>query len=144
MASAAGPATDGAAILTEADVLAAADRLVAAFAATDTDAYFDCFTADATFVFHPEHERLADRAAYERLWAGWTASGWRVRSCVSSDRLVQTFGHTAVFSHTVRTVKVSDAGAEPTATTERETVVFVRDGDGVRAVHERLSPVPEA
>lgn len=129
--------------LTEAEVLAAADRLVAAFAATDTDAYFGCFTPDATFVFHPERERLGDRAAYERLWAGWTASGWRVRSCISTDRLVQTFGGTAVFSHTVRTVTVSDPGAEPDATTERETIVFVRDGDHVRAVHEHLSPVPD-
>src|SRR3954468_4014856 len=104
------------------DVLAAADRLVAAFAATDTEAYFACFAESATFVFHPEAERLDNRAAYEALWDGWLASGWRVEECHSSDRLVQVLGDSAVFSHRVHTVTSADG--ERTSLDERESIVF--------------------
>jgi ketosteroid isomerase-like protein len=128
--------------LTTDEVEAAADRLVAAFAATDTEAYFACFAESATFVFHPEPHRLDDRAAYEALWAEWVASGWRVEECESTDRLVQVQGDTAVLSHSVRTI-TSSAG-ERTTTLERESIVFVRDGDDVVAVHEHLSPAPPA
>jgi ketosteroid isomerase-like protein len=126
--------------VTEDDVLAAADALVAAFAATDTAAYFDCFTPDATFVFHPEPARLDNRAAYQALWADWLAAGWRVVSCTSTDRLVQLYGDVAVFSHAVRTT-TSEGGVEST-TDERETIVFTRVGERLLAVHEHLSPVP--
>jgi ketosteroid isomerase-like protein len=126
--------------LTTDEVLKAADHLVAVFAATDTTGYFDCFAPEATFVFHPEAARLDDRAAYERTWASWLDDGWRVESCASSDRLVQIYGDTAVFSHTVDTV--TSVGGEQTATRERETIVFVRTDDGLIAVHEHLSPVP--
>ena len=126
--------------LTEQEVLAAADALVAAFAATDTAAYFAAFTPEATFVFHPEVERFDDRATYERVWAGWLAEGWRVVSCDSSERLVQLLGDTAIFSHRVHTV--IEAGGETGASEERETIVFTRTPDGLRAVHEHLSPVP--
>ncbi|MBO9524430.1 MAG: nuclear transport factor 2 family protein [Nocardioidaceae bacterium] len=120
--------------LTTEDVLEAADHLVAAFAATDTDAYFDCFAEDATFVFHPEPARLDDRAAYERLWATWLADGWKVLECESTARLVQLLGDVAVFSHDVRTVTTDGE------THERETIVFTRQGERVLAVHEHLSP----
>ncbi|MHA3023950.1 YybH family protein [Mycobacterium sp. BMJ-28] len=122
------------------DVLAAADHLIGAFAATDTAGYFAWFSPDATFVFHPEDARLNDRAEYEALWAGWLAAGWRVRSCTSSDQLVQLYGDVAVFTHTVRTTTAQN-GIETTSD-ERETIVFVRDGDRLVAVHEHLSPVP--
>lgn len=130
------------AALTTEQVLAATDRLVAAFAATDTAAYFDCFAPSATFVFHPEPDRLDDRASYERLWAGWLADGWRVESCTSTDRLVQVHGDTGVLTHHVHTVTVVDG--ERTETDERESIVFVLDGDRVVAVHEHLSPCPVA
>ncbi|MET0897048.1 MAG: nuclear transport factor 2 family protein [Mycobacterium sp.] len=126
--------------LTTEQVTTAADTLVAAFAATDTAAYFDCFSPDATFVFHPEQTRLDDRAAYEALWATWLESGWRVVSCISSDRLVQLLGDAAVLTHTVDTV-ISEDGQLSTSR-ERESIVFVLDGDHVLAVHEHLSPVP--
>lgn len=127
------------ATLTTGQVLDATDRLVAAFAATDTRAYFGCFAPAATFVFHTEPDRLDDRASYERLWAGWIADGWRVESCDSTDRLVQLSGDTAVLSHRVRTV--TSLGGERAATDERESIVFAMiDGDLV-AVHEHLSPV---
>jgi len=126
--------------LTTKQVTTAADELVAAFAATDTDAYFACFSLDATFVFHPESARLDNRAAYEALWATWLASGWRVVSCTSSDRLIQILGDTAVLTHTVDTV-ISESGQRSTSR-ERETIVFTLDGDRVVAVHEHLSPIP--
>jgi ketosteroid isomerase-like protein len=122
------------------DVLRAADHLIAAFAATDGHGYFDCFTADASFVFHAEPGRLDDRAAYERLWASWVDAGWRVVSCDSSQRLVQVYGNTAVFSHTVDTV--TDTAGQRAATRERETIVFVHAAGRLLAVHEHLSPVP--
>ncbi|MFD7075479.1 nuclear transport factor 2 family protein [Nocardioides sp. NPDC059952] len=128
------------ATLTESQVHEAADRLVAAFAATDTAAYFACFAAEASFVFHTEPRRLDDRAAYQRLWAAWVAEGWRVESCRSSARLVQVHGDTAVFSHDVLTTTSTSGPAETTR--ERETIVFrLIDGD-LLAVHEHLSAHP--
>lgn len=128
--------------LTTDAVLAAADRLVEAFAATDTEAYFGCFAEAASFVFHPEAERLDSRAAYRALWEEWLTSGWRVEECESTDRLVQVLGDSAVFSHSVRTV--TSVAGERTTVLERESIVFVRDGDRLVAVHEHLSPTPSA
>jgi ketosteroid isomerase-like protein len=127
--------------LTADAVLAAADHLVAAFAATDTDAYFACFAESATFVFHPEAVRLDDRAAYESLWGEWLASGWRVEECESTDRLVQVLGDAAVFSHSVRTV--TSVAGERTEALERESIVFTLAGGELLAVHEHLSPAPQ-
>lgn len=126
--------------LTSDQVLTATDELIAAFAANDTTAYFACFTPDATFVFHPEDSRMNDRAAYETVWASWLESGWRVVSCISSDRLVQTFGNFAVLTHTCDTVTSADG--QQTTLRERESIVFVLDGDRLLAVHEHLSPMP--
>lgn len=128
-------------------VLAAASDIVDAFAATDGDRYFATFAPDATFVFHTEPERLGDRAAYERLWAGWVDDGWRVVSCESSDPLVQTFPGGAVFTHSVATN--IDTGEATESYRERETIVFrveqqSTDAAAPRlvAVHEHLSPMP--
>lgn len=132
--------------LDESTVLAAADRLVAAFAASDTAAYFGCFSPEATFVFHTEPARLDDRAAYEALWASWLADGWQVVACASSDRKVQLVGSTAVFSHTVRTTVRPATGSAEESYAERETIVFTttgRTGAGLVAVHEHLSPIAE-
>jgi len=123
------------------EVQAAADALVAAFASSDADAYFRCFAPGATFVFHTTDHRLESRAEYEQLWARWVAEdGFRVLSCASSAQRVQVFGDTAVFTHDVRTVVATTGGEDTTA--ERETIVFVRDGEGWTAVHEHLSPAP--
>ena len=127
--------------LSEEDVLEAAAHLVAAFAGTDTDAYFAAFAPDATFVFHPEPQRLESRAAYEALWASWLAGGWSVTACTSTDARVQIFGNSAVFSHTVTTT-AGTTGAQET-TTERETIVFTRSGNRILAVHEHLSTAPD-
>lgn len=123
----------------EGDVLAAADRIIEAFAATDTDRYFAGFHPRATFVFHTEPRTLGDRAEYERLWSGWVSTGWHVVSCDSSERVVTTVGATAVFSHSVRTV-TQDGDGTRTETRERESIVFAAAPDGgLIAVHEHLS-----
>lgn len=127
---------------TEQDVLAAADAIIEAFAATDTDAYFAGFAPDATFIFHPEPGRLNSRAAYVALWASWLASGWRVTACESTDRLVQTFPGGGVFSHTVATS--IDSADGPDSYVERESIIFRTEGDGLIAIHEHLSTVPDA
>jgi ketosteroid isomerase-like protein len=121
-----------------AEVEAAASAIVDAFTATDADRYFAAFAPDATFVFHPEPRRLDDRAQYERLWAEWVASGWRVTSCASTDRRAQVFDGGAVFTHTVDTSVVTADG--PESYRERETIVFVVDRGELVAVHEHLSP----
>lgn len=121
-------------------MLAAADAIVDAFAATDGERYFATFAPEATFVFHTEPARLDDRATYERLWTEWIESGWRVTSCTSSNRHVQTFPGGAVFAHDVDTAV--ETGDGPDAYRERETIVFRADGDRLVAVHEHLSPFP--
>ncbi|MFK4730553.1 nuclear transport factor 2 family protein [Agromyces mediolanus] len=120
------------------EALAAADAIIDAFAATDGERYFAGFAPDASFLFHTEAARLDDRAAYEALWQGWVAGGWRVLECRSSGRLVQTFPGGAVFSHDVAT-RV-DTGEGEDAYRERETIVFRVDAEGLLAVHEHLSP----
>ena len=126
------------------EVQAAADSLVAAFAATDTAAYFAAFSPDATFIFHPEAKSLESRSAYRELWDGWVAAGWRVLDCRSSERNIQVLGTTAVFSHRVATTVRTDAAGATFDSDERETIVFARAADGgVLAVHEHLSSCPE-
>ena len=128
--------------LTEPEVLAAAATLVEAFAASRTTDYFAAFAPDATFVFHTEPGRLDSRAQYEALWDSWLAEGWSVSACRSTDAMVQLFGSTAVFSHTVQTT--AGIPGEQETTQERETIVFTRSAGGVLAVHEHLSALPSS
>lgn len=127
--------------LTDDQALAALDRLVAAFGSGDTEGYFACMAADATFTFHTEPRTLASRAAYRALWDGWLRAGWRVLTCESTERVVTRRGRVAVLTHRVRTTVEVDGAAEHLD--ERETVVVARDDDGeVRVVHEHLSSTP--
>ncbi|MCF3640570.1 nuclear transport factor 2 family protein [Rhizobium sp. TRM95111] len=123
----------------EAAVLAAADRLVDAFARNDRNAYFAAFATDATFVFHNIDRRLESRAEYENEWDGWVErDGFRVLSCCSSERRVQIAGSAAIFTHTVDTRL--ELQGETLSNRERETIVFVAAGEaGWIAVHEHLS-----
>ena len=124
------------------EVLGAAQHLVQAFGRHDTTAYFDCFAPDATFIFHTSPARLASRDEYQRLWRQWeNEDDFRVQSCTSAQPVVQDLGDAAVFSHDVTTVIRTRAGEQ--AVSERETIVFRRDGDRWTAVHEHLSPHPE-
>jgi kynurenine formamidase/ketosteroid isomerase-like protein len=126
------------------EVQEAADRLVAAFAATDTEAYFAAFSSQATFIFHPEAQSLGSRSAYRTLWDNWLASGWRVVECRSSEQDIQLLGSTAVFSHRVATtVQIDREGGRDTSD-ERETIIFSRALDGsIVCVHEHLSACPQ-
>jgi uncharacterized protein (TIGR02246 family) len=127
------------------EVQAAADRLLAAFAASDTESYFASFAPDATFIFHPEAESPASRSAYRSLWDGWLASGWQVLDCSSREQHIQLLGTTAVFSHRVATTVRTDRAGGRQASDERETIVFSRAPDGgVRCVHEHLSLFPRS
>jgi ketosteroid isomerase-like protein len=121
----------------EDEVLSAAQAIVKAFGATDTENYFAGFAPDATFVFHSEQARLNSRLEYEQKWQGWLADGWRVVECQSSDELVQCFPGGSVFSHTVHTTV--DTKGERDAYVERESIVFRVAGDKLVAIHEHLS-----
>lgn len=128
-----------------AEVQDAADRLIAAFAATDTENYFASFSPSATFIFHPERATLGSRREYRDLWDGWLGSGWRVLNCRSSEQNIQILGTTAVFTHRVATLVQMEAGGATLSSDERETIVFTRaDGGAVLAVHEHLSAIPPA
>jgi len=123
------------------EILAAADDLVRAFGSHDTAAYFACFDPGATFIFYTTPARLASRAEYEQLWRTWEREDeFRVLSCVSARPVVQELGDVGIFSHDVTTVVRTRAGEETVS--ERETIVFRRDGGRWAAVHEHLSPRP--
>ena len=124
----------------EAEVFAAAEKIVGDFGRHDTKAYFAGFAPDATFIFHTHSERLDSRAAYEALWSSWESSdGFRVHSCRSLSGKVQILGvEAAVFSHRVES-QIEFAGVVETVR-ERETIVFHRQAAGWVAVHEHLSP----
>ena len=126
------------------DVLKAADKLVAAFSDGRLDDYFDAFAPDATFVFHTAANRIESVAEYRRVWSRWvTDDAFQVLKCLSSDKLVQSWGDTAVFTHSVETDIRTHAGTETLH--ERETIVFRRERDGRwLAVHEHLSPAAPA
>ncbi|MGQ3383321.1 YybH family protein [Glutamicibacter sp. TV12E] len=134
-------------IPSEQDVLAVANKIVDAFAATNTQEYFSLFAPEASFIFHPESSRLENRAKYEELWNSWLVEGWQVIGCQSSDQLVQVFAGGAIFSHTVATEIKTGTDPENIATdsyVERETIVFRQEADGsLIAIHEHLSTVPE-
>ncbi|MGE6785808.1 YybH family protein [Ensifer adhaerens] len=120
-------------------VLAAADRLVDAFARHDRAAYFSAFSPNATFIFHTLDRPLKSRAEYEAEWALWEErDGFRVRACRSSERHVQAAGDVAVFTHRVNTEL--EFNGEPATADERETIVFQKTASGEwMAVHEHLS-----
>jgi ketosteroid isomerase-like protein len=124
----------------EAEVLAAADALVADFGGGRVEEYFARLAPDATFLFYTAPgERLESRAAYRRLWERWeTEDGFRVLGCVSSNRAVRPLGpEAAVLSHDVATCVATSAGEEDL--NEQETIVFARRDGAWLVVHEHLS-----
>jgi kynurenine formamidase/ketosteroid isomerase-like protein len=135
--------TAGTALLSRAEVQHAADRLIAAFASTDTEPYFAAFSPSATFIFHPEPEALGSRREYRELWDSWVGSGWKVLDCRSSEQDIQVLGTTAIFTHRVATLVQTGPDGGTLASDERETIMFTRTETGeVLAVHEHLSAVP--
>lgn len=132
--------TDAAAV---ADVKVAADYLIERFAAFDRDAYFACFSPEASFMFHTTDRFLAPRAAYEEEWQSWIDIGFSVLACTSHDQRVDMVtDDVAVFTHRVLTT-VRDADGDHDLV-ERESIIFHRAPDGRwLGVHEHLSPAPE-
>jgi ketosteroid isomerase-like protein len=124
------------------EVMRAAATIVRGYGAHDTEAYFAGFHPEATFVFHTSPERLGSTGEFRTEWERWEREdGFRVLSCRSSDQHVQVWGEVAVFTHTIDSVVRTADGDE--SSTERETIVFARQGDGRwLAVHEHLSPLP--
>lgn len=120
----------------------AVEALVDAFGAHDSERYFAAFAPNARFIFYNVPRVLASRAEYEQLWRSWEADGFHVLSCVSSDSVLQMLGdRAAVFTHSV-TTQLADAKQK---LHERETIVLHRGPDDRwLAVHEHLSPLPEA
>ncbi|MDP9166286.1 MAG: nuclear transport factor 2 family protein [Actinomycetota bacterium] len=115
----------------------AAVDVIAAFGSHDTARYFAGFAPEATFLFHAEPQLLANRAAYEELWAAWERDGFRVLSCRSlHPRIDLVTNDVAIFTHSVRTRLAGDDGEQR----ERETIVLRRESDGRwLGVHEHLS-----
>jgi hypothetical protein len=56
----------------------AAARIVEAFGAHDTAAYFRGFAADATSVFRTTAQPAGSLSDHEQLWYGWERDGFRV------------------------------------------------------------------
>lgn len=121
-----------------AQALAAVDTIITNFGNHERDAYFAGFAPEATFLFYTTPERVESRAAYEKLWDEWEKeAGFHVLSCSSSNRRLQVFGDTAVFSHDVDTTLTMGGVTE--SVTERESIILERR-DGVwLGVHEHLS-----
>lgn len=120
------------------DVTRAVDALIDAYARSDKEAYFSWFAPEATFIFHTSPRRLESRAEYEAEWDDWeTNHAFRVISCASTNRRLQLFGETAVFTHDVNTALTMDGQVENPA--ERETIVMMRIADRWLCVHEHLS-----
>lgn len=118
--------------------LAAINGLVDSFGRHDRDAYFGYFASDATFLFHNSAVRLESREQYEALWREWEEIGaFQVLSCTSTNRRIQIFGETAVFSHDVRT-ELTMAG-ETSTIDERESIIMHYANDEWLCVHEHLS-----
>ena len=123
------------------EVVAASKAIITAFGRDDPSTYFALFDSAATFIFYTTPQRLESRAAYEKEWIAWRRdSGFRVRSCVSSDQRVQVLDDVAILSHFVRTEISTTQGG--TTLYERETIVFHRREGKWIAVHEHLSPRP--
>lgn len=128
--------------VSEEQVKTAANALIAAFGAHQTEDYFRAFRPDATFVFYSSPERFESRAAYRAEWERWEREdGFRVLACTSSGQTIQVVGDAAVFTHSLVTRVGLEAGEETVR--ERETIVFARQqGESWLAVHEHLSPDP--
>jgi hypothetical protein len=130
------------------EVLKAAAKLVATFAANDREAYFGAFTADASFVFYTLPQPLLNRDAYQALWDSWRADeGFEVLSCSSSNAVISLQGDVAIFIHDVATELRMNG--EQFFSQERETIVFKRQASHLEqqglwlACHEHLSAMPE-
>ena len=126
-----------------AQVLAAAARLLSVFGQNRIEEYFACFTPDATFIFHGLDHRLASLAAYRAAWTEWVRDlDLRILGATSAQQSVDFIAPgVALFTHSVQVTASTTNGIDQRR--ERETVVFVRQPDGRwLGVHEHLSKDP--
>ncbi|TDW29408.1 nuclear transport factor 2 family protein [Cryobacterium psychrophilum] len=122
----------------EANALAAVDAIIDNFRSHRKAAYFAGFAEDATFLFHTTPHRIDGRAGYEALWTEWeTNDGFRVHDATSTNRRIQVFGSTAVFSHDVETTL--ETNGDILTVNERESIILERSDDAWLCVHEHLS-----
>ena len=138
--SVAAPAHAGAAAegVAEAEALAAVDAIITSFGNHERDAYFAGFAPEATFLFYTTPNRVESLAAYEQLWDEWEKeAGFHVLSCSSSNRRIQVFGDTAVFTHDVDTTLTMEGVTE--SVTERESIILERRNGAWLGIHEHLS-----
>ena len=122
------------------EILSAGDKVVRDFGRHSKSEYFSSFAPEATFLFHTHPARLESRQEYESLWDSWEVNdGFRVLACTSKNQRVQVIDNRfAIFTRDVET-KAEFSGVTST-TFEKETIVFVLEGDNWVAVHEHLSP----
>lgn len=116
-----------------------ADSLIEAFGSNRVREYFDHFSPDATFIFYSNESILYSRQEYINLWDEWVRDGnFAVVSCIAENRRVQMIGDsTAILFHEVTTVVRVDGVQEKLR--ERESIIFHKESNGWRAVHEHLS-----
>ncbi len=124
-------------------VLAAATHLLNVFGENQVEAYFSCFTPEATFIFHGLDYRLKSIADYRAAWDGWVRDlDLRILGATSQQQTVDFIAPgVALFTHSVQVMASTNNGIDHRR--ERETVVFVRQPDGHwLGVHEHLSKDP--
>lgn len=119
-----------------AQVRAAYNRLMDAFAGAHTEDYFDCFHEDASFVF-PGEPVLDSRAAYRATWARWREEGIRFTDVAADDIRIRVVGQTALVTHSIQTTVVAEGTTS--VDRERESIVFTNVSGRWLAVHEHLS-----
>jgi ketosteroid isomerase-like protein len=67
--------------------------LVAAFGRGDLEAYFACFSEDATFLFHTTDRLLGSLEEYRQEWARWVRDdGFQVVGCTRPARACRSTG----------------------------------------------------
>ncbi len=125
-----------------AEVLAAADRLIAAYGNWDIEAYLAFFAPDVRLIFYHDARIFDSRAAWATELAKLDSEGYKILSCTSTNQHVDVYGEVAIFTHDVTTVELSVSGSKGMLK-ERETIIFKLQEDGRwLAVHEHLSGKP--
>jgi ketosteroid isomerase-like protein len=118
----------------------AANDLIGHFGSGRIDQYFNCFSPQADFIFYTHPQRLTSRSAYQELWQQWEKEfNFKVHSCTSANQLIRIVNNIAIFTHDVTTAISNNDGKQ--VLYERETIIFINEGDRWIAIHEHLSPV---
>jgi ketosteroid isomerase-like protein len=129
-------------IAAAAEVEAAADALLDAFAKNDRPRYFSAFLPEASFVFPIVDRVMLSRDEYAAEWQDWIdTDDFKVTEFQSLDRIIQIYGAVAIFIH--RSITHSSGRSGERTLQERETIIFHKINDVWWAVHEHVSPLVE-